>query len=73
MTALADIKKAVAEAQTDHLRRSGRTLRGFKIRVGNSAERSILAETGGPLPFYIESVPVERTTEFPGWSLEPAT
>lgn len=71
MTALADIRKGIAqvqlERQTAPLPFMGRHP-PMKVLLGESAYRAVVAEvTDCQLPREIDGVPVERTNFFPGY------
>lgn len=68
MGALTEIRNAVRESRA--MKR-----RPVQVLVGDSAAYSVIAELKrlddncGVLPSHIESVPVARTRDFPGWTL----
>lgn len=65
MTALSDIREAIRvkrEAQSSQRR--------MKVRVGQSAELSVIAAAHDhQLPMFIDHCAVERTDQFAGWEV----
>lgn len=76
MTALADIRRAIAQVQLERQTAPAPILGRHPpmgVVVGESAERSIACETcDGQLPAMIDGVPVSRTREFLGWEVRGA-